>query len=92
MHRPISWFGVAACRCSSIGALSANSLHAQSLPAQTIEIDTTAPSHPFPHFWERIFGSGRAFLSLRDGYRNDLRETKRITWFRIRSLPRHLPR
>jgi xylan 1,4-beta-xylosidase len=28
-----------------------------------------------------MFGSGRAILSLRDGYRNDLRETKRITGF-----------
>src|SRR5258706_6616568 len=82
MHRPISWFG-ACCvpLLLAFGALSANSLHAQSLPAQTIEIDTTAPSHPFPHFWERMFGSGRAILSLRDGYRNDLRETKRITGF-----------
>jgi len=28
-----------------------------------------------------MFGSGRAILSLRDSYRNDLRETKRITEF-----------
>ena len=50
-------------------------------PAQTIEIDDTASSHPFPHFWEKLFGSGRAILSLRESYRNDLRETKRITGF-----------
>ena len=48
---------------------------------QTIEVDANAASHPFPHFWERMFGSGRAILSLRDSYRNDLRETKRITGF-----------
>jgi xylan 1,4-beta-xylosidase len=47
----------------------------------TVEIDGAAPSHPFPHFWERMFGSGRAVLSLREGYRHDLRETKRITDF-----------
>jgi xylan 1,4-beta-xylosidase len=29
-----------------------------------------------------MFGSGRAILSLRDSYRNDLRETKKITDFR----------
>jgi xylan 1,4-beta-xylosidase len=49
--------------------------------AQTIEIDAAAPSHAFPHFWEKMFGSGRAILSLRESYRYDLRETKRITGF-----------
>src|SRR5258708_7701464 len=63
-------------------ALSAASLHAQSTsPTETIEIDTGARAHPFPHFWEKMFGSGRAILTLRDSYRNDLRETKRITGF-----------
>lgn len=47
--------------------------------AEAIEIDANAASHPLPHFWERMFGSGRAILSLRDSYRNDLREVKRIT-------------
>jgi len=63
-------------------ALTAAALRAQIASAsETIEIDATAPAHPFPHFWEKMFGSGRAILSLRDGYRNDLRETKRITGF-----------
>jgi xylan 1,4-beta-xylosidase len=48
---------------------------------ENITIDPKAASHPFPHFWEKMFGSGRAILSLRDGYRHDLRETKRITGF-----------
>ena len=57
-------------------------LRAQSNPeTETIEIDARAPSHPFPHFWEKMFGSGRAILSLRESYRHDLRETKRITGF-----------
>lgn len=57
-------------------------LRAQSAtPDQRIEIDATGPSHPFPHFWEQMFGSGRAILSLRESYRHDLRETKRITGF-----------
>jgi len=47
--------------------------------AQEVTIDANAPAHPFPHFWEKMFGSGRAILSLRESYRNDLRETKRIT-------------
>ncbi len=51
--------------------------------AEVIEVDAKAPSHPFPHFWEKMFGSGRAILSLRESYRHDLRETKRITNFAI---------
>jgi xylan 1,4-beta-xylosidase len=47
-----------------------------------IVVDASAPSRPFPHFWEQMFGSGRAILTLRDSYRSDLRETKRITGFR----------
>jgi len=45
----------------------------------TVVIDGTAPATPLPHFWEHIFGSGRAILSLRDSYRQDLREVKGIT-------------
>ena len=47
--------------------------------SQSVEIDVNATAHAFPHFWEKMFGSGRAILSLRDSYRRDLRETKRIT-------------
>ena len=49
--------------------------------AQIIEIDPNAPAHPFPHFWEKMFGSERGIVTLRESYRNDLRETKRITGF-----------
>jgi len=48
---------------------------------ERIEIDANAAAHAFPHFWERMFGSGRAILTLRESYRQDLRETKRITGF-----------
>src|ERR1700733_1861533 len=44
-------------------------------------IDDSAPAHPFPHFWEQMFGSGRAILSLRESYRNDLRSVKEATDF-----------
>jgi xylan 1,4-beta-xylosidase len=50
--------------------------------ADVIVIDVKAPSHPFPHFWESMFGSGRAILTLRDSYRRDLRAVKQITDFR----------
>ena len=49
--------------------------------SEIIEIDPSSPAHPFPHFWERMFGSGRAILSLRESYRRDLREVKRATNF-----------
>src|SRR5579864_4123745 len=46
-----------------------------------IIVDANAPSHPFSHFWEEMFGSGRAVLSLRESYRRDLREVKQNTNF-----------
>ncbi|MHB1700080.1 MAG: GH39 family glycosyl hydrolase [Acidobacteriaceae bacterium] len=48
---------------------------------EQIKIDANAPTTPFPHFWEQTFGSGRAILSLRDSYRNDLRTVKEATNF-----------
>ena len=47
----------------------------------TVTIDASAAGRPFPHFWEQMFGSGRATLSLRDAYRQDLRAVKTITGF-----------
>jgi xylan 1,4-beta-xylosidase len=40
----------------------------------TYFIDANAPATPLPHFWEQMFGSGRAVLALRDDYRKDLKE------------------
>ena len=52
-------------------------------PAQEdVQIDATAQTSPFPHFWEEMFGSGRAILALRESYRNDLRAVKQVTNFR----------
>ncbi|QNI36663.1 GH39 family glycosyl hydrolase [Edaphobacter albus] len=53
-----------------------------SLSAQTITIDANAPTTPFPHFWEEMFGSGRAALVLRQSYLNDLKAVKQVTDFR----------
>lgn len=47
-----------------------------------LEIDAKAATTPFPHFWEEMFGSGRAILSLRESYREDLRAVKKVTGFR----------
>ena len=51
------------------------------LDAEIVSIDAQAPSHPFPHYWEQMFGSGRAILALRESYRRDLREVKQATGF-----------
>ena len=49
---------------------------------RVVLIDPSAPAHPFPHYWEQMFGSGRAVLSLRQAYRNDLAAVKAITDFK----------
>jgi xylan 1,4-beta-xylosidase len=46
---------------------------------EEVLIDTTQQTQPFPHFWEQMFGSGRAILALRESYRNDLRAVKQVT-------------
>ncbi|HLN02817.1 MAG TPA: hypothetical protein VK335_26240 [Bryobacteraceae bacterium] len=59
---------------------------------QQIVIDAQASTSPFPHFWEEAFGSGRAILTLRESYRNDLVAVKQATDFPLRPLPRYLSR
>ena len=49
---------------------------------EVITIDAQAPATPFPHFWEQMFGSGRAILSLRESYREDLQAVKKVADFR----------
>src|SRR6201996_7513280 len=56
----------------------------QSQPAasEVVTIDAHATTTPFPHFWEQMFGSGRAILTLREDYREDLRAVKKVADFR----------
>jgi xylan 1,4-beta-xylosidase len=49
---------------------------------EKISIDAHQQSTPFPHFWEQMFGSGRAILTLRESYREDLRAVKQVADFR----------
>jgi xylan 1,4-beta-xylosidase len=49
---------------------------------ETISIDAQGQGTPFPHFWEEMFGSGRAILSLRESYREDMRAVKKVADFR----------
>ena len=62
-------------------SISFSIAQAQDAEHQTIVVDASAPAHSFPHFWEKMFGSGRAILSLRESYRDDLRAVKQITGF-----------
>ena len=49
---------------------------------EKVAIDAQAASAPFPHFWEQMFGSGRAILTLRESYREDVRAVKQVADFR----------
>ena len=49
---------------------------------EKININLDGPSEEFPHFWEQMFGSGRAILSLRNDYRSDLRAVHAATDFK----------
>jgi xylan 1,4-beta-xylosidase len=46
-----------------------------------ISIDAGGAAHALPHFWERMFGSERAIVTLRESWREDLRAVKKITGF-----------
>jgi xylan 1,4-beta-xylosidase len=49
---------------------------------EEIAVDARGQTTPFPHFWEEMFGSGRAILTLRESYRDDLRAVKQVADFR----------
>ena len=69
-------------RCFALVLLALSGIVPNASAQEEIEIDAAAPAHPFPHFWEEMFGSGRAILSLRESYRNDLRAVKQVSGFR----------
>ena len=49
---------------------------------EQLTLNTQAAGTPFPHFWEQMFGSGRAVLALRDDWRKDLATVHQATGFR----------
>src|SRR5437762_2956895 len=75
-HRPVIFIVAMALVLSVAPAQGQATAH-----PELITVDANAPSRPFPHFWEKMFGSGRAILSLRESYRRDLREVKQATDF-----------
>jgi len=46
-----------------------------------VQLDAAAPLTPFPHFWEKMFGSGRSILALRESYRRGLDTVRKATGF-----------
>jgi xylan 1,4-beta-xylosidase len=54
---------------------------AASSSGEEVTIDAHATGKPFPHFWEQMFGSGRARLSMRQSYRDDIQRVKKVTDF-----------
>jgi xylan 1,4-beta-xylosidase len=71
-------------RCAAVFAIL-SCLACQAVLSQSREnvtIDAQAPTTPFPHFWEQMFGSGRAILALRESYRDDLRAVKKVADFK----------
>lgn len=75
LRRPILYAAVALVALSGSGASSAQQ-------NEEITIDARASTTPFPHFWEEMFGSGRAALVMRTAYQNDLRAVKQATDFK----------
>lgn len=62
--------------------LLALSLAIASQAQEKVRIDATASGTAFPHYWEQMFGSGRAVLSLRQSYRDDLLAVKKVADFK----------
>ena len=80
MMRIRSIFSIAA---GVVTLFAAGSMWSPQVAAQEqIEVSASAPTTPFPHYWEQMFGSGRAILSLRESYRDDLRAVKQVADFR----------
>ena len=72
-------------RCATVFALTLLLVAVDGQPGraqESITIDAEGATTPFPHFWEQMFGSGRAILSLRESYREDLRAVKKVADFR----------
>ncbi len=82
--RVLPLLAVAAFGCSLQAPVQARAQAAATSAAyaqEEITVNADAPAKPFPHFWEKMFGSGRANLVMRADYQKDLRTVKRVTAF-----------
>ncbi|MGH9599918.1 MAG: GH39 family glycosyl hydrolase [Terracidiphilus sp.] len=77
----VSGIAFAVC-CAPLSARQAAALRsAEGAVTQRVVVDARGAATPFPHFWEQMFGSGRAHLALRESYRDDMRQVKKVTGF-----------
>ena len=78
---PLRRLALRTCAIACLAALG--TVHAATAvgDAVQLQVDATAKGTPLPHFWENMFGSGRAVLALRDDYRKDLEDVKAATGF-----------
>ena len=67
--------------CVALGTAPGAQAAAPDGNAVAITVQARDAGRPFPHFWEQMFGSGRAVLALRDNYRKDIRMVKGTTGF-----------
>ncbi len=63
-------------------ALPAASTSAAAAEPVRLHLDAKAQGQPFPHFWEQMFGSGRASLAMRADYLADLKTVHDATGFK----------
>lgn len=80
-HRSLSLAVASVCLLIFVPSVGICQAERPGAPMEMISVDLQAPAHSFPHYWERMFGSGRAILSLRESYRQDLRQVKQATDF-----------
>ncbi len=73
---------VAVATVALLAAEALSAAGAQGPAPVAISVDVHATGKPLPHFWEQMFGSGRAVLALRDNYRKDVRLVKAVADFR----------
>lgn len=74
-----AWFAVRRIVLLALaGAISMPAV-AQPTPPERVTVRTNDTTSSFPHFWETMFGSGRAALALRAQYRDDLHAMKQAT-------------
>jgi xylan 1,4-beta-xylosidase len=66
----------------ALAVMAGGSFSAAVAQTERVEIDSTAAGKPLPHFWEEMFGAGRANLMLREDYLDDLRAAKGVTGIR----------
>ncbi|GGG95979.1 GH39 family glycosyl hydrolase [Silvibacterium dinghuense] len=67
--------------CLALSLALASIVAPCALAQEQITVDAAGKTTPLPHFWEQMFGSGRANLTLRAQYREDMRKVASVTDF-----------